>query len=245
MCDLWLTGDKMFAELSTPTVPTNACETASGRYVDVVTPDPKTIVISDIAWALARQARFGGHTLSENVWSVAQHSIFVTELLQKAISGKYPQLEESLCRYMNEKGFDIEVDDSGKLDGFNHERLIMGALLHDASETYLIDLPSPVKRHEAVREPYKALERGINTAIYLALGLEELTPKEHMTVTWADMLALHIEAANLMPSRARGWNAEFPPMSMLEMHLMPAVKPWREVYEDFLAWYEDTRYNLM
>ena len=48
-------------------------ETVSGRKVDVSNPDPSTIVINDIAWALSRMPRFSGHTIPYIPYSVAQH----------------------------------------------------------------------------------------------------------------------------------------------------------------------------
>lgn len=47
--------------------------TFSGQYVNVFDPNPDTLLISDIAHALAHQCRFGGH-LSE-FFSVGQHSL--------------------------------------------------------------------------------------------------------------------------------------------------------------------------
>ena len=56
-------------------------ETVSGRKVDVSNPDPKSIVIEDIAWALSRMPRFSGHTIPYIPYSVAQHCIQVAREL--------------------------------------------------------------------------------------------------------------------------------------------------------------------
>lgn len=48
-------------------------QTASGRTIDIINPDPYDININDIAHALARLCRFGGHT--KEFYSVAQHSL--------------------------------------------------------------------------------------------------------------------------------------------------------------------------
>ena len=53
--------------------------TAHGRRVFVQDPDPKQIFLDDIAHALANLCRFGGHT--KTFYSVAQHSILVSELV--------------------------------------------------------------------------------------------------------------------------------------------------------------------
>lgn len=57
-------------------------ETVSGRKVDVSNPDPSTIVIEDIAWALSRMPRFSGHSIPYVPYSVAQHCIRVAEELK-------------------------------------------------------------------------------------------------------------------------------------------------------------------
>jgi len=52
-------------------------ETYTGQKVDLAHPDPKSINIEDIAWHLARIARYNGATRSDNVYSVAQHCVLV------------------------------------------------------------------------------------------------------------------------------------------------------------------------
>lgn len=53
-------------------------QTYSGQVVDLFNPDPETILIEDIAHALAHSCRYGGH--SKDFYSVAQHSVFVSRL---------------------------------------------------------------------------------------------------------------------------------------------------------------------
>lgn len=56
-------------------------ETVSGKKIDVTNPDPSTIDISDIAWALSRMPRFSGHSIPYIPYSVAQHCIQVMKEL--------------------------------------------------------------------------------------------------------------------------------------------------------------------
>lgn len=84
----------------------NSIRTVSGKYVNVFNVDPDTIVIEDIAHALAHQPRFGGHL--PEFYSVAQHCVN--------------------CSY-HVKGFENRF----------------AALMHDASEAYLLDMPKPIK----------------------------------------------------------------------------------------------------
>jgi 5'-deoxynucleotidase YfbR-like HD superfamily hydrolase len=54
-------------------------QTASGKLVDLLDPNPHDIVIEDIAHHLARLNRFGGAT----AYTVAQHSVLVSRLCTK------------------------------------------------------------------------------------------------------------------------------------------------------------------
>jgi 5'-deoxynucleotidase YfbR-like HD superfamily hydrolase len=56
-------------------------ETVSGKKVDIMLPDPDTILITDIAWALSRMPRFSGHSIPYIPYSVAQHCIQVAKEL--------------------------------------------------------------------------------------------------------------------------------------------------------------------
>ena len=54
----------------------------SGRRLDILTPSPMDIEISDIAHGLARVARWNGQTTGRYGYSVAQHSVVVERLVQ-------------------------------------------------------------------------------------------------------------------------------------------------------------------
>jgi 5'-deoxynucleotidase YfbR-like HD superfamily hydrolase len=53
----------------------------SGRRLDILDPSPLDLEIGDIALGLARLNRWNGQTRGENGYSVAQHSVFVAELV--------------------------------------------------------------------------------------------------------------------------------------------------------------------
>jgi len=53
----------------------------SGRRLDLLSPQPEDIEIEDIAHGLARVARLNGQTIGEHAFSVAQHSLIVTDIL--------------------------------------------------------------------------------------------------------------------------------------------------------------------
>jgi 5'-deoxynucleotidase YfbR-like HD superfamily hydrolase len=54
----------------------------SGRRLDLLSPQPEDIEIEDIAHGLARVARWNGQTKGEHAFSVAQHSLVVTDILK-------------------------------------------------------------------------------------------------------------------------------------------------------------------
>jgi 5'-deoxynucleotidase YfbR-like HD superfamily hydrolase len=55
-------------------------ELASGRYLDLVNPDPAAITLDDIAHGLAHTCRYAGHT--RRFYSVAEHAVLVAAKLR-------------------------------------------------------------------------------------------------------------------------------------------------------------------
>lgn len=102
--------------------------TVSGIYVNVVNPTTDMICIEDIAHALSRIPRFGGHL--KEYYTVAQHSV--------------------MCAMASTP---------------EHQ---YAALMHDASEAYLLDIPSPLKLH---LPEYKVIEDNMMRVIAQALGV--------------------------------------------------------------------------
>src|SRR3954447_12255417 len=90
-------------------VPTSM-ETASGRFVDTLHPDPACIDVEDIAHHLASINRYGGGT-SEPL-SVGAHCLLVADLL--AHQGQPKTIQRA-------------------------------GLLHDAPESFITDIISPLK----------------------------------------------------------------------------------------------------
>lgn len=104
-------------------------ETLNCRFVDVLNIQLDDIYITDIAHALAHQCRFNGYTSRH--YSVAEHSVYVSRLVERmAIEAGWTNKEAI-------------------------REAALQALLHDATEAYLIDVPRPVKG--ALTE-YKAIE---------------------------------------------------------------------------------------
>lgn len=94
--------------------------TYTWQFVDPLKMDPSTISVADIAHALALTNRWGGH--SRVPFSVAAHSLCV----------------EYLTRMELRPGNDFS-------DRGQNSSACRWALLHDATEAYIGDMPKPIK----------------------------------------------------------------------------------------------------
>lgn len=65
-------------------------ETASGLKYDFRHPTAEQVTLSDIAHALSHTCRFGGHT--ERFYSVADHSVYVSELVEASTGSRHMAL---------------------------------------------------------------------------------------------------------------------------------------------------------
>lgn len=225
----------MFAPLPT-IVPPFACETVTGRYVDVVNPKVEDIDFVDIAWSLARQVRYAGHTLGDP-YHIAQHACFVEELVSKVLEKSNTLEDDLLKQSFNKWMLSTGCHWESLID---RKRVKIHALCHDNTEAYLVDLPTPVKRHPPLREPYKSLENNLKCVIEEALQIPPANRAEELIVTWADLMALQIEASNLMTSRGRGWSG-MPDFDFRLMKIMPEILSWKEAHLAFVHKYNALR----
>lgn len=115
--------------------------TWSGRKYYPLEPEKLDVSIDDIAHGLSHINRYGGH-LDVDFYSVAQHSYLVEELVLDKIEGSTTK--------------------------FSNKYIRLQALLHDATEAYLGDIPSPIKK---VLPDYKALEKRLQEHIFNFFGL--------------------------------------------------------------------------
>lgn len=117
--------------------------TIKGHMIDFLSPSEESIDIEDIAWALAREGRWGNHSLLP--YSVAEHSI------QMSYLSEYPR----------------------------------EALLHDATEAYMRDIPSPLK---VLIPRYSEIEDRLQGIIFRKFGLEGIPEEVHY---WDKELRIH------------------------------------------------------
>lgn len=82
-------------------------------------------------------------------------------------------------------------------------RLQLPALLHDAAEAYITDLPSPIKHHPHM-EWYRAIEHRIQAAIEAHFDIH-LSDDDRRDIKDADEIMLATEAAQLLPKEDHLW----------------------------------------
>jgi hypothetical protein len=194
-------------------------ETVSGRRINPTNPDALQIDIQDIAWSLSRIPRYVGHTITATPYNVAQHSVYVAQLVEKMITREIvtPIPEDDL--------------DAAYAEG----SLGLHALFHDAHEAYTGDIPSPIKRIPELRGPLKAIEQRLDSSIREAFGLEDPSESIRNIVKYADNLAQAVESYQFMSSRGLSWN--LPKASLALLHDFQGPKSPLESYQIFLEEY--------
>lgn len=114
-------------------------EIGNGVFFDVLNPELDKISLYRIAHNLSNQNRFGGNP-GRSI-SVAEHSYWASKMV--VVPEGTDQWEANWLR--------------------------LQALLHDATEAYLVDIPSPVKR---LLPDYYKIEAGLAKAIGEKFGVE-------------------------------------------------------------------------
>ena len=89
------------------------------------------------------------------------------------------------------------------------------ALLHDAAEAYVTDLPQPVKR---MLPDYAAIEERVMRIIAQRFGLSWPMPS---SIKAADSRILMDERRNLLAPPPRPWALELEPLGILNMGVTP------------------------
>jgi len=133
--------------------------TYTGKVLSLLDPQPEEIDVTDIAWALACECRFAGHTY--HPYTVGHHSLLASQY--------------------SPTGYQLE------------------ALLHDSTEAYLKDIPSPLKR---LLPEYVEIENRLDRVIRDTFGL----PAEmSAAVKEVDLKLLATEKRDLLPNAHEDW----------------------------------------
>ena len=157
-------------------------QTVNGHAFFPGDPRPADLHLDDIALSLAKQCRFNGHC--EGFYSVAQHAVVVSELIEEENRRTRDPLTVSMWRE------------------------VLWGLHHDDGEISTGDIPSQIK--QLVPE-IKAIEHPIELAIAQRFCLTYPAPQ---IVKWADRKALAMEKRDVMGRRAAGnreqWAKDLP-----------------------------------
>jgi hypothetical protein len=167
--------------------------TFTGRRFYPLDPRPEDVCAVDIAHALSMQCRYAGH--SRWHYSVAQHSVLVSEQVEKW-----------------QRNSDWPLG--------NSRRKQMWALLHDAAEAYVLDIPRPLK--QAMPEIQQA-EKKVMAAICDAF---ELPHEEPAIVKRIDTAILADEAKVLMGD-PQDWNLPEPALGVF-------INKWKPDEAEFM-----------
>ena len=191
-------------------------ETVTGKLIDPANPDPALIDIEDIAWGLSRISRFCGMTITPVPYTVAQHSIMVAKRVEQQMS--------------------VWGHDMCAANGVDN-KTILKALLHDASEVYTGDVPSPTKRIPELYPIFKKIEQGLMDAVYAKYDLGKNGKFEEMMIHEADKWSQKIEAHAFMPSRGAHWEG-MPSVTLIELQQFEEPMVALEAYKQFKEMFE-------
>mgnify|MGYP003332208406 CR=1 FL=1 len=118
-------------------------QTFTGKHFCLLKPRVEDVCIEDIAHALARTCRYGGHCHVEN-YSVAEHSILIAEYIWREWTAYVPK----------------------------HRRfLALRGLLHDAPEAYYGDIKRPIKHEPAIKAVLGPIFAEVDRVVFTALGV--------------------------------------------------------------------------
>jgi hypothetical protein len=198
------------------------CQTFTGRAFPLLRPAAADIDWRDIAASLSKQCRYNGHC--QAFYSVAQHSVLAAEF---AASKKLWDADDARVFAM-------------AIEAVGHDRLFRAVLLHDAPESFIGDLTTPMKQamtaapgHFGTKAltvmgppgttgiaAFDAIEDGIAGAVSARADLDwPLVPAVEAAVKRADLKMLATELRDLMAEPPRPWRIPLPAIPC------PAIKP--------------------
>ena len=176
-------------------------QTYSGRVVYPLDPRKEDVFAEDIGHSRSLECRFGGHC--RVFYSDAEHSVRVARVVSGLMATQ--RLAEG----------DVRI-------------LKLAALLHDASGTYLKDIPRPLK-HSPLFDAYRELEKRWQSCINQRFALQA-DAHEARAIKQADEILLATERRDLMFPCDKPWD-------LVEEPLVDVIIPWHpgKAKREFLA----------
>lgn len=140
------------------------------------------------------------------------------------------------CRFAGQcRGFYSVAQHSVLASWEAEPRDALRALLHDASEAFLGDLPTPVKKH---LQDYRLAEQALQHRIYHEFGVDPGDWEAWERVREVDLRLFATEARDLMPPWD-GWSEVAEPYAW---RIEPGgLWSWQDAQEKFLERYEQLR----
>ena len=200
-------------------------ETRTGVHFRVSYPHVEELRIEDISRALSNLCRFTGHC--RHHYSIAQHSVYCAKVADAMLRLKEPAERIGVAEY--NKALEMRHG-LGSNDLDEHCRRVMRTLLlHDATEAYLNDIASPIKKMPEFAG-YRKLEARLEQAVAKRFDLIYPFPP---IVQEIDHRMLFTEARDLgLHTDEWGWRRE--PYSWHTEHWTPdeARKRFMWAYAD-------------
>lgn len=130
----------IYSKVSLDSIPADAIVTHFGNIVTPLRPDPEQIFIEDIAYSLAGQTRFTGHTRV----STAQHSVLVSGVcdFDDALAGL---LHDATEAYISDIARPLKKNDSYFAAEYREVECLLAKAIGDRFGVTLEPLPASVK----------------------------------------------------------------------------------------------------
>lgn len=108
----------------------------------------------------------------------------------------------------------------------------LAALLHDASESYLCDIPRPLKPQLA---EYAEIEHKVQAAIFERYGVS-ISDEQYVRIKSADNAVLKAEAQQLMATCGEQWGFGDVRAANIKIRCWSPTKAKRQFLKRFLRW---------
>jgi hypothetical protein len=173
-------------------------QTISGKAFDLSNPDPRLVDFeADVAPALAKLARFTGHTLGDIGYSVAQHCVLGAESLLEATGS-----ERLAALFLLHDAHEAYIGD------------IPTPVVQTLGEMFT----------DGIGPEVALLKWRIDAAIFEAAGVPMPTDAEHALIKRHDTAMMNAERAVLKLPAPRSWGAEIDAVPAARVQ---TIRPWR------------------